>query len=244
MKITLLGHRDLASLYALNRLIGLLPEHRYTVFFSADGLPRDDAPDMLVRAARQEREWVDQYLAAGVAPELIAGRALDAPNSAAGLALLNAAGPDLVVSIRYRRILHEAAIATPRIGTLNLHSGILPDYRGVMATFWAMLYGEKEIGCSTHFIVDAGIDTGPVVSIARRPVDYEKSYLANVLGLYEPGCQHLADAMSAIASRNAPRQIETGGGGRYFSSPDVADITAFQRQGLKLIDGSELQLCF
>ena len=244
MNITLLGHRDLASLYALNRLIGLLPEHRYTVFLSAERPPRDDAPDVLVRAARQESEWVARYLDTGVAPELIAGRALDAPNSTAGLALLDAAGPDLMVSIRYRRILHEAAIATPRLGTLNLHSGILPNYRGVMATFWAMLHGEEEIGCSTHFIVDAGIDTGPVVSIARRPVDYEKSYLANVLGLYGPGCQHLADAISAIAGGNAPRQIEIGGVGRYFSSPNAADMTAFQRRGMKLTDGSELQLCF
>ena len=48
----------------------------------------------------------------------------------------------------YRRILKAAAIQIPRHGVLNLHSGLLPAYKGLMATFWATLNGEEEIGCT------------------------------------------------------------------------------------------------
>jgi methionyl-tRNA formyltransferase len=46
--------------------------------------------------------------------------------------------PALIVSIRFGGILKEKVINIPTKGIINLHSGILPRYKGVMATFWAM----------------------------------------------------------------------------------------------------------
>ena len=245
MNITLLGHYDIASLYALNRVMSLLPEHRYSVLLSGE-LQTQGAPgDLLERLAEADAELCEQFLAGSITGPVAAQlgqrphATLPKPNAAEGLQILRDLEPELIISVRYRRILREEAIAIPGHGVLNLHSGILPDYKGVMATFWAMLAGEEQIGATLHRITDSGIDTGPIIEIYRRPTRPERSYLANVLGLYTEGSNMIGAALRAIATGEAlPARAQTGGG-RYFGAPDAAAVRRFTKQGLILVDGEE-----
>jgi folate-dependent phosphoribosylglycinamide formyltransferase PurN len=51
-----------------------------------------------------------------------------------------------------------------RLGMLNLHGGLSPNYRGADCTFWALYNGEPDqVGCTLHFI-DPGIDTGNLIA--------------------------------------------------------------------------------
>jgi len=245
MNITLLGHHDIASLYALDRIIRQLPEHQHAVLLSSAAVAdsNDDSP--LAELAEVDKGLCSRFLSGDLDGPVVAPLAdgavglLDKPNSPEGLAVLGDRQPDLVVSIRYRRILHDVAIAIPRLGVLNLHSGILPDYRGVMVTFWAMLSGDKEIGTTLHWIVDAGIDTGPVLDIRRRATRPDRSYLANVLGLYADGCDSMTSAIATIAGGEAlPGQVQVARG-QYFTAPDANDAARFKEQGYTLVDGSE-----
>ena len=241
MRIVLLGHDDLPSLYALQRVIEGAPQHDYVAFFSGDLPHSPELPPELAELAR-----IDAHLCARLRQSgRLARRLLDAedlahPNSVAGREVLEAVAPDLVVSIRYRRILKDAVIAIPPLGVLNLHSGVLPDYKGVMATFWAMLQGAEMIGATLHRIVDGGIDTGPVIGIRRIRADYGSSYLANVLRLYGPGCELVTEAVQALAAGSEPVATPQEPAGRYFSTPAVADLQAFRDRGLRLADGLEL----
>lgn len=74
-------------------------------------------------------------------------------------------GPDVAI-IGGAGPLREHVFGMPRFGTLNMHPGLLPEYRGLSSVFWAVLEG-GEVGATLHFI-DEGIDTGPIV--ARRSV--------------------------------------------------------------------------
>lgn len=242
MKIVLLGHEDAPSLFAIDRLARELRDHRFEVFVS--GLLR---PGARPHPALRELEEYDSRLAARILesahPILRAREPLPAPNSADGLQRLRAAEPDLIVSIRYRRVLREDAIALPACGVLNLHSGILPDYRGVMATFWAMLAGESAIGSTLHWITDASIDTGPVIDVCRQARDPAASYLGNVLALYGPGCDRLAQAVRAVASgQPEPGNPQPPNTGTYYSLPDTTAVAAFLEKGLKLVSGREERL--
>lgn len=242
MKITLLGHDDLASLYALNRVLRAAPEHKYAVFLSGVQSASSEPPEPLQRLAETDRHLSERFLKdAKTSPILRETRDLPAPNRGDGLARLQATDPDLIVSIRYRRILRDDAIAIPRNGVLNLHSGILPDYRGVMATFWAMRNGEPEIGSTLHRIVDSGIDTGPILRISRQPLQAGTSYLANVLSLYGPGCEAILAAIAEIGRGAEPAATpQIAGDGRYFSTPAAADLARFHDEGGILADGAEL----
>jgi len=241
LKIVLLGHDDLPSLYALQRVIEAAPQHGYTALFSVDLPAGRDAPDALRELAEVDARLCERLRQSGRLPKpLLDAGALPQPNSSQGLETLERLAPDLVISIRYRRILQDEAIAIPRLGVLNLHSGLLPDYKGVMATFWAMLHGEPTIGATLHRIVDSGIDTGPVIGLCRIPAAYGSSYLANVLRLYGPGCELIAAALQVLAAGREPAATPQESGGRYFSTPRVSDIEAFKERGLVLANGGEM----
>lgn len=242
MKITLLGHHDLASLYAMNRILSGAPQHQYTVYLSGPQRVSAAMPGPLQRLAAIDSELSERFLRdPGTSPFLQETQDLPAPNRADGLARLRSTNPHLIVSIRYRRILREEAIAIPQNGVLNLHSGILPDYRGVMATFWAMLNGEAEIGTTLHQISDSGIDTGPIIRISRQAIRADATYLANVLSLYGPGCDAMLAAIEEITAGVEPTTTpQQAGAGRYFSTPEAADLARFMVQGGYLADGAEL----
>ena len=254
MNILLLGHRDIASNIALGLIAAGLPEHRVDLRLSGAVTPRGEPPPALRELSAYEERLCDQLAEsedarrAGLVPfEELAWRSggtfgeLSRPNAPRGLAALSGCAPDLVVSVRYRRILRAEAIALARHGVLNLHSGLLPEYKGMMATFWAMLNGEPAIGSTLHYIVDAGIDTGPVVSRARLPADRQRTYLGNVLSLYPPGCAMVVDAVHRIEAGESPGRVEQPREGRYYSSPEAADLARFEQAGLRLFDGTELE---
>lgn len=140
-------------------------------------------------------------------------------------------GPDLVLSIRYGTILKEKVISLPELGILNLHSGKLPDYRGVMATFWALLNDEQSLDTTLHYIDDPGIDSGPIVSTTSLDVVPGNSYLWHVLELYKEGCQLLAEAVAKLSAERELPAITQSGEGNYYSFPSAQHIEEFQGKG-------------
>jgi methionyl-tRNA formyltransferase len=237
MNIVLLGYHDIASKIAIRLIVAALPDHSYRLFVSGS-LPagKQDIPEALAELNRLDRLFYDS-LPWGTAGE---PEELAAPNSADGLAALAACDPDLLISVRYRRILKSAAIRVPRHGVLNLHSGLLPDYKGVMATFWAMLNGEQVIGCTLHRIVDGTIDTGPIIGLSNTPTRPDRSYLANVLELYPAGCKMMVDAIRKISLGDPVEASEQASGGRYYSMPMAGDLEEFLARGLRLADKTDL----
>src|SRR5437868_5855611 len=71
--------------------------------------------------------------------------------------------PDLIVVAAYGQILPQALLDVPKFGCLNVHTSLLPKYRGAAPIQWAILNGEAETG-ATIMKMDAGLDTGAVVS--------------------------------------------------------------------------------
>jgi methionyl-tRNA formyltransferase len=83
---------------------------------------------------------------------------------------LKALGPELVVVVAYGRILPPEVLAVPRHGCWNVHGSLLPRYRGAAPIQWALIRGEAVTGV-TLMQMDAGMDTGPMLMKASRPVD-------------------------------------------------------------------------
>ena len=80
-------------------------------------------------------------------------------NSSKCIDLIKDLAPDLII-LGGSRIIKQPLLEIPKIGTLNAHPGILPDYRGVDVVKWA-LYNDDPVGVTIHF-VNSGIDTGEI----------------------------------------------------------------------------------
>ena len=106
-------------------------------------------------------------LDAGHARGTLAGRVdvfdVDSLNSPESQALLRRLAPDLVV-MASRELIRPDVLKLARLGFIGCHPGILPDFRGAYASFWAMYEGRPDkIGLSVY-LATAGIDTGPLIA--------------------------------------------------------------------------------
>jgi len=84
---------------------------------------------------------------------------INAPESEA---FIHGLKPDLLISAYFSQILKAPIIQLPKIGTLNVHPGWLPAYKGAMAYFWVLKHGRERGGVTVHWI-DKGIDTGAII---------------------------------------------------------------------------------
>jgi len=82
---------------------------------------------------------------------------------------LQALQPDLMVVVAYGQILPQRLLDLSRHGCLNVHTSLLPKYRGAAPIQWAIADGEAETGV-TIMKMDAGLDTGPVLATRRTPI--------------------------------------------------------------------------
>jgi methionyl-tRNA formyltransferase len=82
--------------------------------------------------------------------------------------------PDLVVCAYYPRKFPLRLIRLPRLGCINVHPGLLPEYRGTFPTPWCILNNEAEIGVTLH-CMDAEIDTGDILAQRRYPIDSDET---------------------------------------------------------------------
>ena len=260
MRILCCLNRELASNVAFNLLLPALTAHEVMVGLSEPAaaslvalppeasdlrraevvlpndvifpvLERDPAPSAARHLAFGELERARGIRVVG---------AFDA-NAPAGLDLVRRFAPDLIVSIRYGIILKAPVIDMPGLGILNLHSGLLPSYRGVLATFRALLHGDREIGCTLHRITDQAIDTGPVVATARVPVVPGRSLLWHILSLYPPGVALMTAALERLADGGELPVTPQASGGAYYSRPTAKEWTAFTAAGLRAVDARDLE---
>ena len=261
MRILFLCNRDLASNFALNLLLPSLTGHQLRVSLTervgrigtAECSERREllaaeqsTPNEILFPLIERARFPDahgRFLTFGEIARLrkIPVTTLANPNSEAGLEEVRAFGPDLILSVRYGAILKSELLSIPALGVLNLHSGLLPAYRGVLATFRALMNGDQEIGCTLHRISDGTIDTGAVIATGRVSVSPERSLLGHVLCLYPVGVELIVHALKQLERRlplEAVRQF--AGEGQYFSYPGAAEWAEFTRRGMRVTDSAEL----
>lgn len=121
-------------------------------------------PDRPAGRSRQLKAPPVKELAAAAGVPVMQPRRLREPDTVEALAGLYA---DLFVVVAFGQILPQSALDLPARGTLNVHASLLPRWRGAAPIQAAIRAGDEESGV-TIMLLDAGLDTGPI--LARRPV--------------------------------------------------------------------------
>lgn len=150
---------------------------------------------------------------------------------------MQAAGADLGI-IYGTNIVREAVFSIPRLGSINLHQGHAPYYRGGPTVFWELMNGENQLGITIHFVA-AKVDTGDIVKqelidlrydLDKYGLEYE-SFLADFRAdLVKPSAALMSDAVKAIACGNYERIKQDISLGKRYRIP-----TKKEKDRLKMV---------
>lgn len=143
--------------------------------------------------------------------------------------------PDLgVVAGTY--ILKESVFSVPRLGSINLHSGKVPEYRGAAPAFWELYNGETQVGITIHRVA-AAVDAGGVLlqelfpldpAPAGDPMAYVERFRSEVLR--PNGVRMLVEAVERIADGTAVERPQQDASARAYRSPDYRTIRELRRR--------------
>ncbi|WBX86004.1 polysaccharide deacetylase family protein [Sphingosinicella microcystinivorans] len=148
-------------------------------------------------------------------------------NAASTIETVRAFAPDLGLSLA-APILKPGLFDVPVQGTLNIHKGKLPDYRGMPPAFWEIWNGAGEVGITVHK-VEAGLDTGPVLIEESIPVEPHSTPTGLRVRLDEIGVRIMADAVALMREGKAAFRPQTPGG-RTYTRPTLAQEAALKRR--------------
>ena len=132
---------------------------------------------------------------------------------------------DLVISYLYWKKIKEPLISSPRLGCINFHPAILPDWKGMAGYNIAILNKLKEWGATAHY-VDHDIDTGEIIRVFRFSFDYR---LETAQSLEKKTQQIQCDLYKSVMSdilKTGSRFVETipNKGGTYISHRKMLEM--------------------
>jgi methionyl-tRNA formyltransferase len=136
------------------------------------------------------------------------------------VAQLGALRPELIVVVAYGQILPPEILALPRFGCLNVHTSLLPKYRGAAPIQWAILNDESETGV-TVMRMDAGLDTGDILAQTTTPITPEDD------------SQTLHDRLAGLGAGLLAKTIRDHVAGRMTPRPQPIEGVSHARKIVK-----------
>jgi methionyl-tRNA formyltransferase len=131
--------------------------------------------------------------------------------------------PDLIAVAAFGQILPKAILELPRFGCINVHTSLLPKYRGAAPIQWAILNDEMETGV-TIMKMDAGMDTGDILGQKTTPIRPDDD------------AETLHDRLAQLGAELLVRTIPDYVGGKIQSLPQPAEQGTLARK-IKKEDG-------
>lgn len=128
---------------------------------------------------------------------------------------LRALDPDLCVTAAFGQILSQEVLDIPKIGTVNVHSSLLPKYRGSAPINWAVMEGETVTGVTT-MMTDKGLDTGDILLKKEVPILPGETAEELTVRLAPIGAELLIETIRRIVSGDCPRTKQNESEASYF----------------------------
>jgi methionyl-tRNA formyltransferase len=142
--------------------------------------------------------------------------------------------PDLIVSVAAPEIFREEILESPRIGCINVHSGRLPAYRGMMPTFWQMLSGEPTVTVTVHEM-NRDLDAGAILGTVECPIERDDSLDRVITSTKREGARLMIRVLREIARGSVnPRPLDMSDA-KYYSFPKHEDARELRRRGYRMV---------
>lgn len=120
------------------------------------------------------------------------------------LRIVRELAPELIVVAAYGRILPEDILSTSAYGSINVHSSVLPKYRGAAPINWAILNGDSVTGVTIMYMAKE-LDAGDVILCRKTAIDPDEDAQTLTARLAALGADALAEAVEQLQSGTAVR---------------------------------------
>jgi methionyl-tRNA formyltransferase len=158
----------------------------------------------------------------------------DSVNAPEYLERVRQLAPDVIVSVAAPEIFRKGILRIPRLGCINIHSGRLPVYRGMMPTFWQMLRGETAITVTVHEMAEK-LDAGGVLGTVTIPIAARDSLDRVITITKQEGARLLIDVLGKLRLGQALAVPLDMNGASYFSFPQREHVREFRKRGHRLL---------
>ncbi len=158
-----------------------------------------------------------------------------AVNAPAFVSSLRARAVDLLVSIACPQILHRDILAVPDKGAINLHGALLPNYRGLLPSFWVLANGETHTGATVHYMSER-VDQGAVLLQERVPIrDDDTVHTLVQRTKVEVGGRLLVRALELVEQGTTEPRPMAPAAGRAFGYPDAGAVRRFRARRRRFV---------
>ena len=191
-----------------------------------------DFPRLLVRWLRVKASGRNiELLARNAGIPIISAMSV---NDSEYLERIGALSPDIIVSVAAPEIFRGPLLAIARLGCLNIHSGRLPAYRGMMPTFWQMKNGERFVTVTIHQMVEK-LDAGGVVTTCEFELEEMDSLHRVITGTKQAGAHLMIETLCKIQDQPPTSQPLDMTQARYYRFPQPDDVRAFRALGHRML---------
>lgn len=156
------------------------------------------------------------------------------PNQEEFLIKLNKLNPDLIVSFSAPVVFKEKLLNLPKNGCINLHCSFLPNFAGVMPSFWTLYKKQSTTGVTVHKM-DSKIDNGLILKQCEVPIKSDETIFSLILKTKEIGGDLMCQAITEIMTGEISYKENRTESGSYFTWPTVKEFKDFRKNGGRLI---------
>lgn len=130
---------------------------------------------------------------------------------------LKALEPDVIVVAAYGKLLPQALLDIPKVAIINVHSSILPQYRGAAPINWAILNGDETTGVSIQYMVQE-LDAGDILLVKETAIDPEEDASQLYERLAVMGGEAASEALAQLRDGTATRTPQNHGPEHQYAS--------------------------
>ncbi|MBR3704025.1 MAG: methionyl-tRNA formyltransferase [Oscillospiraceae bacterium] len=153
------------------------------------------------------------------------------------IAELRALEPDVIVVAAYGKLLPKALLEIPKTAIINVHSSILPQYRGAAPINWAILNGDEETGVTIQYMGEE-LDAGDILLIKRTAIDPGEDAASLYDRLAVMGGEAASEALAQLRDGTAARTPQVYGEQYMYASMLSREMSAmdFTKNAKQLVD--------
>ena len=157
-------------------------------------------------------------------------------NSDLDLERIESLSPDIVVSYSAPVVFRQRLLDLPKFGCINLHCSLIPNFCGVLPSFWSLKYKAEITGCSVHKMDDK-IDNGDLLAQQAVAIDQDETMHSLVKRTKHIGGKLTLQVLVELSEKGQlPHALQVDERDRkYYSWPTVTDLREFRAEGGRLI---------